>query len=273
MLSAIFSSDLLYWALVRLGVLALATIGGIMVLIGIYKEHHSSKTWFSNQDDLKKQKSKGEWGYRLVMWGIGIETLIAAALALHDLNEISNIQTAIEKNDPLNQPLKSAMAIVTFSTEGTNDFNNLIHSGHLFSEASGKLAFGDPLMMSNGAPTMFSPIISRLRTSLISPGKRKTRWSMYFDKDEFFFVNFDPALTVQKAKDNWQKFEIGVPFLPAGAKILDGQILLTINDQSWAIDFSSQIVRGTNGFHAFWDNLTNGIAFFNETNSSSWLPR
>src|ERR1022692_4525074 len=91
----------------------LAILGGIIVLLGLWMEHKSAKGWYSNLSDFRKQKKKGEYGYKLVMVGIFLETLIGGWFAYQDVAEMW-------RNDPNNQPITSVGAEVNLLTEGTN---------------------------------------------------------------------------------------------------------------------------------------------------------
>ena len=107
---------------------AAASIGGILVLFGLWMEKGAENDWFLNADDLRRQKLKAKWGWRFLMLGILVEIGTGAALAGYDVRE--NIQTAqqIAKNDPLKKPIMSATAVITLSIGETNDATPNTHS-------------------------------------------------------------------------------------------------------------------------------------------------
>jgi len=107
MISAVFSSDSslsLVWR--ELGFTFLALIGGVLVLAGLWKEHKSEKPWYSNLSDLRARKLRAECGWKMVMWGIFIETVIGAAFVANDVWDIWHINNKAASADTRNLPIK-----------------------------------------------------------------------------------------------------------------------------------------------------------------------
>ena len=72
----------------------LAAAGGIIVFFALWMEHGIEKEQFSNLKDLRRQEWKAKWGWRLLMVGIGLEVVIAAALVLKDSIDIDAAKNA-----------------------------------------------------------------------------------------------------------------------------------------------------------------------------------
>lgn len=90
---------------------AAASIGGIILLVGLWLEYRADKIWHPNLDDFRSQHSKKKFGEILVMLGVVVEIVIGFALAAKDerterqtANQIAQMTT----NDPLNLPVVSA---------------------------------------------------------------------------------------------------------------------------------------------------------------------
>ena len=79
------------------------------------------KEEYPNARELRRSRRNKKWGEILVIVGVGLETLVAFAMAGKDVWE--NRQTAIDisKNAPINQPVLSAFARVELTVTGTND--------------------------------------------------------------------------------------------------------------------------------------------------------
>ena len=79
-------------------VAAAASIGGVLVFWGLWKEKKADKNKLPEEfhdlfkDVAKSQKSKSEWGWRILMLGILVKIGTGAAITWSDVRE--NIQNA-----------------------------------------------------------------------------------------------------------------------------------------------------------------------------------
>jgi hypothetical protein len=268
------------WAWIDILGTSMVAIGCIGELCLLFKKAPT------NAVELKAFESKKHSWERvfvgMVAIGVAME-LIGVPDSLHETAELVQQNIKLEQQieqtsnsvvtvDPRNQQAQSAKALVFLWTEVPNPINWRFDLNKV-QIMSSKLAFGDPDLMRRGAPTLLSPIFRIPLHPLIWDGTNLV-WRIYFERDDDVFSELETNVNVVEAI-NWRKFEIGVPFLPAGTKILKGNIRLTVNDMTTNITFGSQVVRNSSfgDFHAFWDNLTNGIAIFDETNVVfNWLP-
>jgi hypothetical protein len=243
----------------------LASIGGVFVLLGLS---------FEKEADEKNEKYKPpfaapyklleEIGWWVLMAGIGVEIVCGFFVARWDASQAY-------KNNALNQLATSESAILSLWTRGTNA-NNVVstYDQKVLWPMSSKLAFGYPELMKKGALNLFSPVPS-LQSGLDGTN---IRWELKFERNDFNFVDNKVTTKVGDAL-NWRKFEIDVPFFRPGTKILKVRINLTINNSSTNLAFADEEVQNasSNNLHAFWDNLTNGVAIFNQTNGYSLFGR
>jgi hypothetical protein len=240
--------------------IVIAGVGGIVVLVGIIWEKYEEMTEKAAESRGEHHLTSPICGCLILSFGIIIETLIAGYTAGRDWNM-----------RPLNQQAVNAEAFVTLWTAGTNNpRQDILKPMDLATilTMSSKLAFGNPDRMKTGAPTLYSPILSDLDFPIDGPNRR---WEIKFQRDDFVFWNKPPA-TVREVL-NWQKFELGVPFMRTNAEIIKGQIAISVNDSPFVIVAKfghKNIISATPGnLHAFWNSLTNGIAIFDETNTHS----
>src|SRR5438105_4394079 len=66
----------------KIAALFLATIGGIIILVGLLLEKFSEKTWHKNINGLRLCESRKSWGEWFVMAGIFVEIIVAGCSAI-----------------------------------------------------------------------------------------------------------------------------------------------------------------------------------------------
>jgi len=82
------SSSSLSWLVVEAITTFFAVLGGLMVFRGLWIEHKADKDKFSTADDFRSSKLKKNRGWKMLMWGIAIETVVAGVFAAKDGWEI-----------------------------------------------------------------------------------------------------------------------------------------------------------------------------------------
>jgi hypothetical protein len=122
--SSVFFSSSWVWPIA-------ASIGGIIVLWGLWMENGEEKDWFSSAGDFRWQKSKAKIGRAAVMVGIAIEIGIGFAMAAKDesverktASQMEQTKTNVLKIDPLNQPIKSVEIQLRCVVEGWETVSN-----------------------------------------------------------------------------------------------------------------------------------------------------
>lgn len=96
-----------------------------MVFWGLWAEHAVEKSEKREHpdsfvDETKALKLKGRRAWKLLMWGIAVETVVAGMLAARDGWEIKQTAKKVEANNPLNQPVSDISADVIFFSSASN---------------------------------------------------------------------------------------------------------------------------------------------------------
>ena|ERR1043166_6023634 len=84
MILTVLSSDSTSWLVEVAITAAIAMCGGIFVFIGLLKEKKFTKVWYSSIEDFRSSQLKAHKGWKLLMWGIAIEILVAGGIAVWD---------------------------------------------------------------------------------------------------------------------------------------------------------------------------------------------
>jgi len=125
MISMLFSSSSvsnLLWSSV---ICSAAALGGLLVFVGLSMEGSPSEKPFTNVDVFRRHKSQGKWGWRILMFGIVVEIVVAVWFAARDIGQVRQIKKEIAANDPRNLPISSLTATAWLWLKGvpTNRYN------------------------------------------------------------------------------------------------------------------------------------------------------
>jgi len=107
------SSSSLSWLVVEAITTFFAVLGGLMVFRGLWIEHKADKDKFSTADDFRSSKLKKNRGWKMLMWGIAIETVVAGVFAAKDGWEIRQASA----NTPAKMLVSSIEATADFFVE------------------------------------------------------------------------------------------------------------------------------------------------------------
>lgn len=88
------------------------------MFVGLWMERSADKKLYRDMNDLRRQKSKGKWGWGILMFGIFVEILTAAGLSAYDVCERRQTASRIEKIDPRKQPVTTASALAHLEVTG-----------------------------------------------------------------------------------------------------------------------------------------------------------
>lgn len=221
----------------------LASVGGIIVLAGLWMEYSAGKKWYRNLDDFRSQKSKEKWGEKIVMLGIILEIVIGFAVAAKDEHDIKQAKITADKNNPLNQPVSDISAIIKVRLAGTNFIESPLWGSSwvatltlcdLKDMISGKVIMGvsDIGLMEAGVND-----ISRIDYSgQIQPSEEDHGYVFRFNSDPQYggLVPFLPVLKttpqiVKYITDNVRFLVIDAKFIPHNAELLGGEAEILIN--------------------------------------------
>src|ERR1043166_6570802 len=100
----------------------LAGLGGIVVFWGLWVEKKAVKESYRNVEEFRSSKVKAERGWKILMWGVGLEIFIAMGLAAKDGWDIRQVNKAITRIDPLTLPLSDISANATIFFKSATRF-------------------------------------------------------------------------------------------------------------------------------------------------------
>ena len=262
-----------------IGLLVLATIGGILVFIGLIFEKLAE--WMDERflGEWSAHKKFGEVGWIILMIGIAIEIADAGFAA----NESWQTRQIAIKNAPANQLISDISATVQFRVNKT-DFVELPRYGDLTRAAD--LWLIEPptadVVAANGGrfngDTMWDlmagtdlPILSTEHSISYSEQKGEQKYFMQFRFDEVW-----AELGLQKMKKRVNELNrvnvlrISVKYLPHDLEIIDGSVKLVVND---SVLKTFQIPRQKNNRESdgvdIYSNTTPFIILAFLTNSAS----
>lgn len=196
-----------------------ASLGGVVVLVGLWLEESGEKEWLVDISDFRKSKSKAHRGLKWVFWGVFIETLLGFALAMWEGAE------AI-KNAPLNQPIFDISAFVHIKVKGSNhvaiaSFGTPRVAAILFSKT--------PQMAAMSAGILPSVESKEFEQSFPLYQEDTRQYSMRFHLDAVgasFFKNLGMAKTIEDVN----ALSIWLKFIPLDAEILEGSAKVMVNN-------------------------------------------
>jgi hypothetical protein len=244
---------------------SIAFIGGTIAFAGLWMEHRKQDALFSNILEMRRYECKAKWGWRILMTGIAIETLVAGWAAFDEW-----------ENNLLNRPISSVSADVFFISRGlgsitaspfaisifqTNDFSRTNEVEYDFNNPKFPsykgFAYGIPEKFQSGLPTMFIAGLSSVSQDGID-----TKWKLKLGQN-----SLDSPLPNGSVKSmfDWNLFEIKAGFLSPKTEILGGEIKMTVNNETRIIDIPKQTVLSHN---EDWQNFSNnpqaGVRIFGQ---------
>ena len=203
---------------------AAASIGGMVVWMGLWIEKEAD-------DDAKKEEHLSEFirikaklGWRTLMIGITIEIVTGSGLATFDI--VNGAQ-----NDPLNQPVSTISAFAQINVAGTNLFDTT--TAHIGNQNRGFVSLMG-LNLSGIQPTNgtrselgFETLVSMDFFPMLSAASVPTNclYIMHFESE------FGPTTAIKTAKeiDRVNFLRIAPLFLKTNSEILGGKVSLVIN--------------------------------------------
>src|ERR1700679_4237926 len=125
MISTAFSSDSLSWLASEFFISFVAMAGGALAFCGLWIEKKADDAEKKEHpdafvDEVKSLKLKSKRGWKMLMWGIALETAIAGVFAARDGLEIRQIKINEAIANPRNQSIQSMTADVYLEVGTTN---------------------------------------------------------------------------------------------------------------------------------------------------------
>ena len=200
-LAALSSSSASWW-LAELIVSVVAASGGIIVFWGLWWEGYGGKEEYRDIVDFRSSKRKAKSGAKILLFGIGVEIIVAVALAAWDGWEIRQASA----NTPAKMPVSSIEATADFFVE-----TNLDDPGTIYGSPGDSAAF---LVLSekpnvppstNDLHVNMTCDVAQCRLYMTHPGTPENRWMMTLHfvmepTDEYFSAKSlsRPAEELQK---------------------------------------------------------------------------
>jgi hypothetical protein len=113
MISTVFSSSSLSWLIGEFFVSMVAISGGVLVFRGLWIENKADKDEYLDVDDFRLSKLKKRRGWKMLMLGIALETVVAGVFAAKEGWEIRQINA----NTPAKMRVNKIEATAEFMIE------------------------------------------------------------------------------------------------------------------------------------------------------------
>ncbi len=242
MISTVDSSSSLSWLVGEFLIFLVAISGGVLVFRGLWIEKKADEAEKKEHpdtfvDEVKSLKLKSKRGWKMLMWGIALETVVAGVFAARDGWEIRQMKINAANNDPIKRPISEISAIVDFKVKEDKPHETQ--------------NWGTPEV----ARMMLCETNQIAENEFIGIGILNfldaDKFNRYFDGTtleyvlRFQFDNFGVILggknisskTAEWALEHIRFLDIQTKFLPHDAEILGGSAVLTINSgpQKWFI--------------------------------------
>jgi len=227
MISTVFSSSSLSWLVGEFFISLVAISGGVLVLRGLWIEKKADKEEYLDVDDFRSSKLKSKRGWKMLMWGIFVETAVAGIFAAKDGWEIRQIEINAAKNDPRNQNISDMSATAILIVMGT-DFNDLTNWD---SSRVARMSLWKNERMGTTLNTLNADNFTRndFRVLFGNPNASNSReYGIRFHS--FNFMAFNGLETPVKAIDDVNLVRMEINFLPHGSKIAAGGVDLVVNN-------------------------------------------
>src|ERR1700722_1753875 len=134
MISAVPFSSSLSWLIGEFFICIVAMLGGALVLWGHWTEKKADEAGKKEHpeifiDEIKLLKLKSKRGWKMLMCGILIETVIVGIFAARDGWEIRQIKINGAKNDLVDRPIEDIFARVSIDLYGDKFIENPVQWG------------------------------------------------------------------------------------------------------------------------------------------------
>jgi hypothetical protein len=215
---------------------AVASIGGMVVWVGLWIEKEADKDAKKEEHLSDSVKLKAKWGWNILMVGIGLEIVTGSALATFDVSEASKFHKDVNRIDPENLPILNMNALVKLRVKG-NVFPDLtqwdsipISTNWGSKTATATLCGNAPNSVLQSIPVMISDGFG------IGTGYPDSR--VYFLNFHMESVSAALALPMQPASKSFndaKSISIQADFLPPQSEILDGYAFVVVNNGLWKL--------------------------------------
>jgi hypothetical protein len=273
MISTSVSSSSLSWLVAEFIIIFVAVIGGVLVFRGLWIENQADDALKKEHpesfvDGVKSLKLKSKRGWKMLMWGIAIETVVAGVFAARDGWEIRQVRIDAAKNNPLKAPVSDIFAILHLDIKaGTFD----PHAGHSPLEHSTMYFSGTN--MGFPLPAIFNMSAKEAGSYDHYSGYNQPRTAIYYG----IAVKFEPSRIPAFEWDmDINNTNVAADVAAEFASITVTDAISKISFLRAYIDFiptNTVIIKGNakifiNGFEKDFDVNSNGIDF----QMSQWNP-
>jgi hypothetical protein len=195
--------------------LAFASLGGLLVFAGLWMEHRNPDAIFSNMAAMRRFEWRSQWGWRVLMLGIAVETAVAGWSALDEW-----------KNNPLNRPISDISAVAIIELKGSG-IKEVIPNEQppwdawflLRDSYTNSTDFNAVMLISDGFSKIFAFTAER---------GNNTQYSLRFHMED---LGMNPSKKMAKAIKNIKSLSLNILFLPTNSEVTWGRVTLLVNSQ------------------------------------------
>jgi hypothetical protein len=244
MISTVISSSSLPWLVGEFFIFLVAISGGVLVFRGLWIEKKADESEKKEHldafiDEVRLLKLKSKRGWKMLMWGIALETAVAGVFAARDGWEIRQMKIIEANNDPIKRPISEISAIVDFKVKEDKPSET---PNWGMPRVAGVFLCESNWCTNTNIPGFFAG------TTLVP--LEADNFDRYFDgKTLEYILHFHlegmgeilmggkENRTVEWALEHVRFMDITTKFLPHDAEILSGSAVLTINSgpQKWFV--------------------------------------
>jgi hypothetical protein len=108
----------------------IATIGGVVVLVGLLKEGWRPKEWYSSIEEKRAHEAREHCGVKWVIVGVALECALGFGVATKEGCESRALKRQIDAANPINLPVTEMRGRMLIHLKGPSDGSP--QSGHLW---------------------------------------------------------------------------------------------------------------------------------------------
>ena len=218
-----------------------ASIGGMIAFLGLWiekeaddeekKEHLAS--FVDGARDLKVKSKIGWW---ILMFGIAIEVVTAAGLAVHDVSEAKRFNEDVNRIDPANLPVLNINAFAVLRVKG-KEFPDLTQWDSIPISTNWGSKITTAALCENTPNGVLQSIPSMISDDF-GIGAEFSDFREYFLEFHMESVSAAMNLPLQSASKSFASanfISINTGFLPPQSEILDGYAFVVINNSLWKL--------------------------------------
>jgi hypothetical protein len=221
-----------------------AGFGGVVVLIGLWKEWksgkmdeiESEKEWFSDINKFRQRRRKSHAGEFWVMSGVAIEIIVAVVFATMDVIDKHNFGNDVSRIDPTNLPVLNINAFAMLRVKD-KDFPDLTQWDSIPMSTNWGSKSATLKLCGNGQNSVLQSIPYMISDDF-GKGTGFPDFREYFLNFHMESVSAAMSLPLQSASKSLGAanfISLDVRFLPPQSEILGGSVFVVVNNSLWKL--------------------------------------